>query len=334
MFATFGIPKAPFVTYEECGRRIHPDDLPRVEASIERTIRDKKQDFFEFRIIRPDGEMRHISGAMGVILDEHGTVVRIVGTCVDITERKRMEAEIEAKKEQLVSSARLSALGMMAGGIAHEINNPLGVIQASAENILRMTESGSAQIPAMLKNCDQIIVTADRISRIVRSLRHIAREGGADEFRETPVREIVEETLELCSERFRAHNIRLDVPAVDPQAVITCREVQICQVLLNLLQNAFDELVNQEGDRWVKLDVTCRPPWVAISVGDSGQGIAPENRSHITEPFFTTKPVGKGTGLGLSISRSIVLEHGGTLELDQSSPHTCFVMKLPLSGGT
>jgi C4-dicarboxylate-specific signal transduction histidine kinase len=252
----------------------------------------------------------------------------------DITERKRMEAEIEAKKEQLVTSARLSALGMMAGGIAHEVNNPLGIIQGSAENILRMAESGSVQIPVMLKNCNRIMGTAYRISRIVRSLRHIAREGSADPFRETPVRAIVEDTLELCSERFRAHNIRLDVPAVDSHTVIACREVQICQVLLNLLQNAFDELVNWEGDRWVKLDVTCRPPWVAISVSDSGQGIAPENRSHIMEPFFTTKPVGQGTGLGLSISRSIVSEHEGTLELDQSSPHTCFVMKLPLSRGT
>jgi len=288
----------------------------------------------EFRVIRPDGEMRHISGAMGVILDERGTVVRLVGTCADITERKRMEAEIEANKEQLVTSARLSALGMMAGGMAHEINNPLGVIQGSAENILRMAESGSVQIPAILKNCDRIMVTAGRISRIVRSLRQIAREGSADECRPTPVRGIVEETLELCSERFRVHNIRLGVPAVDPQVVLTCRKVQICQVLLNLLQNAFDELVNWEGDRWVKLDVSCRPPWVAISVSDSGQGIAAENWSHIMEPFFTTKPVGEGTGLGLSISRSIVLEHEGTLELDQSSPHTRFVMKLPLSGGT
>jgi signal transduction histidine kinase len=101
-------------------------------------------------------------------------------------------------------------------------------------------------------------------------------------------------------------------------------------VLLNLLQNAFDELVDQDGDRWVQLDVTFRPPWVTFSVTDNGPGIAPENKAHIMEPFFTTKPVGKGTGLGLSISRSIALEHGGTLELDQESPHTCFLLKLRL----
>ena len=107
--------------------------------------------------------------------------------------------------------------------------------------------------------------------------------------------------------------------------------MQICQVLLNLLQNAYDELVDWEGDRWVKLDVTFCPGWVVFSVSDSGPGISPEHRAHIMEPFFTTKPVGKGIGLGLSTSRSIALEHGGTLELDEESPHTCFRLKLPLS---
>ena len=248
----------------------------------------------------------------------------------DLTERKRVEQELEASRAQMVSSSRLSALGMMAGGIAHEINNPLAVIHASAANMTHMAESGSVQVPAVLKNSHRITQTADRISRIVRSLRHVAREGSADEFRRTPVRQIVEEALELCAERFRANNIRLAVSAIDPEAVISCREAQICQVLLNLLQNAFDELVDLEGESWVKLNVSYCPGWVVLSVSDSGPGIAPEHRAHIMEPFFTTKPVGKGIGLGLSISRSIALEHGGTLELDEESPYTCFRLKLPI----
>jgi C4-dicarboxylate-specific signal transduction histidine kinase len=251
----------------------------------------------------------------------------------DLTERKRVEDELEASRAQMVTSSRLSALGMMAGGIAHEINNPLGIIHASSANMVRLLESGSIQVPGLLKNCQRISLTADRIAKIVRSLRRIAREGSADEFRLTPVREIVDETLELCAERFRAHNIRLTVATAHPEAVISCREAQICQVLLNLLQNAFDELVDREGDRWVQMDVTLCASWVVFSVRDSGPGITPEHRAHIMEPFFTTKPLGKGTGLGLSISRSIALEHGGSLELDQESPHTCFLLKLPLTDG-
>jgi len=195
-------------------------------------------------------------------------------------------------------------------------------------------ESGPIQIPAVLNNCNRIRLTADRIAKIVRSLRHIAREGSADEFRQTPVREIVEETLELCAERFRVHNIRLDIPAVIPSATIKCREGQIRQILLNLLQNAFDELVDWRGERWVQLELNLCPHWVVFSVTDSGPGISAENRNRIMEPFFTTKPVDRGTGLGLSISRSMALEHGGTLELDGQAEHTRFLLKLPYSDST
>jgi C4-dicarboxylate-specific signal transduction histidine kinase len=105
----------------------------------------------------------------------------------------------------------------------------------------------------------------------------VAREGSADEFRATPVREIVEEALELCAERFRAHNM---VSGIDPEGVINCREAQICLVLLNLLQTAHDELVDREGERRVKLDVSYCPDWVVFSVSDSGPAIAPEHRAH------------------------------------------------------
>jgi PAS domain S-box-containing protein len=289
----------------------------------------------EERYLHKQGRTIYVLLSIAVIgRDEAGRPIHFVAHVLDLTDRKLVEQELEASRAQMVTSSRLSALGMMAGGIAHEINNPLGVIRASAENIVRMAESGSVPIPVMLKNCNRISMTVDRIAKMVRSLRHIAREGSADEFRVTPVSAIIDETLELCAEQFRAHNIRLDVGEVDPAAMISCREAQICQILLNLLQNAYDELVDRQGDRWVQLDVTLCPPWGVFSVRDSGPGVAPEIRAHIMEPFFTTKPVGKGTGLGLSISRSIALEHGGALELELESVHTCFLLKLPLSDGT
>jgi PAS domain S-box-containing protein len=312
----------------------HPDDRAAESRLLARVLSGElAAGRLEERFVHQQGHTIYVSVNFAVIeRDEAGRPVHLVVYVEDLTHRKRVEQELEASRAQIVSSSRLSALGMMAGGIAHEINNPLAVIHASAANISRMAESGSVQVPTVLKNSNRISQTADRISRIIRSLRHVAREGSADEFRETSVRQTVDETLELCSERFRAHNIRLAVSAVDPGAVINCREAQICQVLLNLLQNAYDELMDREGDRWVKLDVTCCAGWVVFSVSDSGPGIAPEHRAHIVEPFFTTKPVGKGIGLGLSISRSIALEHGGTLELDEQSPYTCFRLKLPFSG--
>jgi PAS domain S-box-containing protein len=315
------------------GDLTHPDDRAEESRLLSRILSGElAAGQLEERYLDQQGHTIYVLLSIAAVeRDEGGRPVHVVAHVQDLTERKRVERELEANRAQMVSSSRLSALGMMAGGIAHEINNPLAVIHASAANMARMAESGSVQVPMLLKNCNRIAQTADRISRIIRSLRHVARESSADEFRETPVHQIVEETLELCAERFRAHNIRLAVPAVDSAAVISCREAQIYQVLLNLMQNAFDELVDLEGERWVVLDMSYCPGWVVFSVSDSGPGIAPEHRAHIMEPFFTTKPVGKGTGLGLRISRSIALEHGGTLELDEQSPHTCFRLKLPLS---
>jgi PAS domain S-box-containing protein len=313
----------------------HPDDRTRESLLLARILSGELgAGRLEERYLHKHGQTIYVLLSVATVeKDEAGLPVHLVAHLQDLTYRKRVEEELEAGRAQMVANSRLSALGMMAGGIAHEINNPLGVIHASAENMIRMGQSGSVQIPMLLKNTNRIILTADRIAKIVRSLRHIAREGSADEFRETPICEVIDETLELCAERFRVHNIRLIIPTAVPAAVISCREGQICQVLLNLLQNAFDELVEREGERWVELNVTLSPPWAVFSIRDSGPGITPENRVRIMEPFYTTKPVDRGTGLGLSISRSIALEHGGTLELSPESPYTCFVLRLPLSAG-
>jgi PAS domain S-box-containing protein len=249
----------------------------------------------------------------------------------DITERKQMESALAISRAQAFSSARLSALGMMAGGIAHEINNPLGIIHAFASNLLEMAESGTVPLSELQHAGTRIKQTANRISKIVLSLRQIARDGSADPFQRTSVGEIVEHALELCKERFREHSVRLDTSIVDTRLHVFCREVQIAQVLLNLLQNAFDAVAALTADRWVQLQVTCHEQSVIFAVIDSGPGVPSELRARIMEPFFTTKPVGKGTGLGLSLSKAIVEDHGGELKLSETQNHTCFSFSLPLS---
>jgi PAS domain S-box-containing protein len=331
LFDMFGMKKVVPMAYEEFARRVHSEDLPKVQASLERAIQAKAEDSVEFRIIRPDGSVRHISSAEGAVMDEHGNVVRVVGTAVDITGRKQMEAQIEANKEQLVTSARLSALGMMAGGIAHEINNPLGIIHALASDLIDVVrDEGTAPPDMVMRNCGRIRETSDRIARIIKSLRQISREGSSDKLQSAPIGRILEETLEVCRARFKANGVKLLLPEHIPELSVRCREVQIAQVLLNLLQNAFDAVVEEKDQRWVRLDVTSRDDSLVLSVTDSGPGVPPEMRPRIMEPFFTTKPVGKGTGLGLSLSKNIAEEHGGKLEYSEENGRTCFSLALPV----
>jgi len=321
----FGIPREVPMPRLEFAQRVHPDDLPAVEAAAQRAIEGKMQESVEFRIFLPDGSVRCVSTAEGPVFDEHGNVVRLVGTVVDITERKEMEAQIEA-------SARLSALGMMAGGVAHEINNPLSIIHASAADLLRGVRSEGAVPPEIvLRNSERIVQTANRIAKIIKSMRHLAREGSQDKMRPIPASKVVEEALDVCKERFKVHGVNLLLSNIDPTLSVSCREVQIEQVLLNLLQNAFDAVTEQAGERWVRLAAVLQDDAVEFSVTDSGPGIPPQLKTKIMQPFFTTKEVGKGMGLGLSLSRRIVEDHGSKLELLEQDGHPCFSFSLPLS---
>jgi C4-dicarboxylate-specific signal transduction histidine kinase len=249
----------------------------------------------------------------------------------DITERRRAEAQLEANREQLASSARLVSLGVMAGGIAHEINNPIAIIHASADDLLhRAKQEGVVPLDIVVRSGERILQTAWRITKIIRSMRLLAREGSNDRCSPTPVARIVEEALEVCQERFKDHSVKLLLPDIDPAWCVSCREVQIAQVLVNLLQNAFDAVMEQSGERWIRLEVGVQDDAVVFSVIDNGPGVPPELKTRVMEPFFTTKEVGKGTGLGLSLSRTIILEHRGELELTEEDGCTCFSFRLPL----
>lgn len=332
MFQIFGMPKQASVAREDWASRVHPDDRARAEAMLATAVRGKTQDLLEFRIIRPDGSVRYVSAAGGPVVDKDGNLKSIVGIARDVTERKQLEEDLEAARERAIASARLSALGMMAGGIAHEINNPLSIIHAMASDLAEMVdEKGAAPSEVVARKSAVIRETAERIARIVKSLRQISREGSSDLFDPTPVAKILAETLEVCRAKFEAYGVELLLPQTIPELSVPCREVQIAQALLNLLQNAFDAVLEQEGERWVRLEVEPTEGLVAISVIDSGPGIPPEFRSRMMEPFFTTKPVGKGTGLGLSLSKTIAEDHGGKLEYGEDHGHTRFSLILPLA---
>jgi PAS domain S-box-containing protein len=192
---------------------------------------------------RKDGQNIDVSVSISPIFDPLGNLAGASKVVRDITERKQMEAELEVRREQSMISARLSELGMMVGSIAHEINNPLSVIHASASDLLEMAEAGSVPVKDLQLASARIKRTAERISKIVKSLRQIARKGNNDPFQRASAVEIVEQVLDLSRERFRVNSVRLDTTVVDASVFVLCREVQIAQVLLNLLLNAFDAVV-------------------------------------------------------------------------------------------
>ncbi len=280
-----------------------------------------------------DGKRRDLCATFSPDFGLNREVMGFVTLIQDVTEEREKERMILEQRQRLISAAKLAALGEMAGGISHEINNPLAVIHARAESLKEMALRGNIDISKVAYSAEKIELTAKRIAKIVKALRNIAREGEKDPFSSAPVRTIIEDAVEICRERFHHHAIHFEITEISSDLGIECRSVQISQVVLNLLTNAFDAAKGAQK-RWVKLDAKNLGGRVEISVADSGTGVMPEIRDKIFQPFFTTKEPGEGTGLGLSVSKAIIDDHHGTIQIDEKSSHTRIVVTLPIKQPT
>jgi C4-dicarboxylate-specific signal transduction histidine kinase len=273
------------------------------------------------------------SVATGLWLIKLKPQIIAVAEAAKLSEQRREQLEkanheLGEQQKVLAHSAKMSALGEMAGGIAHEINSPLGIITVHANQLERFSARG-ALTPEMIKAEAQLIAaTAKRIGEIIKGLRAFAREGEKDPFVLTPAATIINDALVLCQNRFISHGIELRITPPAPGIELECRPVQIGQVLLNLLSNSFDAVVGRP-EKWVALETTESAGQVHFTVTDSGAGVPEEIAAKLFQPFFTTKELGKGTGLGLSISKGIADAHQGTLTLDPRSSRTRFVLCLP-----
>ena len=239
--------------------------------------------------------------------------------------------KIEDQRKQVIQAAKLSSLGEMAGGIAHEINNPLTIISASVTALrrsLREKSMLSEQDQKLMLNIERIAKTTDRIAKIVNGLKNFSRDTTHDPLIKKSLKEIIHSTLDLCQEKLKT--LMIDVIIDEFEDIeLECHHVQIEQVLMNLISNAVDALQNS-AVRIIKISTTMENGHVFLQVRDTGTGVPKAISDKIMQPFFTTKEIGKGTGLGLSISKGIIESHQGKFYLDGDSDETCFVIELPI----
>lgn len=242
-----------------------------------------------------------------------------------VQEKTKQLFEAEGK---MITSAKMSALGEMAGGIAHEINTPLGAIGLIADQLGEVIHEEPLDKKFLQDQIKTIGDIVHRIGVIIHSLRTFSRDGSKDRFESVPAKAIIDGTLRLCKERLKNNGIEFQLGDIANDLKVRCQEIPISQVLLNLIGNSCDAISAQEK-KWIKLTTAEKDGQILFVIEDSGKGIPAEIREKIFQPFFTTKDIGKGTGLGLSISSGIAKAHGGELRLDDQSSHTKFILQLP-----
>jgi PAS domain S-box-containing protein len=266
---------------------------------------------------RRDGSVFPVSSTVAALKDAEGRVVHYVAVERDITDELRL-------RDQLVNSERLSAVGELVAGVAHEINNPLQTIVGCVELLLEERKGDEDQV----RDLQLVRQEAARAGQIVRNLLAFVRRGAPDRT-STDLNQIVKATADLREYRLAQQNITLHLDLHAGALPVLANREEIQQVVLNLLMNAEQALVSGPGTGTIVLRTTSTGASHTLHVRDDGPGIGQELRGKIFEPFFTTKEVGQGTGLGLSISLGIASSHGGSLELCESPKGACFQLTLP-----
>jgi two-component system sensor histidine kinase TtrS len=307
------------------GRQHTADSCP-----VYATFRDNQPRFVDDDVFwRKDGTSFPVEYSSTPIRDEQGVTTGTVVVFRDVTERKRAEERVRQHQAELAHVARLSTLGEMASGIAHELNQPLTAIATSARACVRMLESGRSSHEQCSDIMERVSAQAERAGEVIRQIRRFVRKE-PPEMRATSLATILDTVTGLLRRDAQLTDVELVVEQPDGPICVTAQEIQIEQVLLNLGRNALEAMAGRDGIR--QLTLSARPDGpgrIELTVSDTGPGLPPDIAERVFQPFVTSKP--QGLGLGLSISAGIVETHGSELRVETDpGVGTSFRFTLPL----
>jgi PAS domain S-box-containing protein len=308
----------------------HEAGMRRMQAAAPPRVMGKR---LEMHALRADGS--EFPMEMVLWRTDAGGSAFYTASIADLSERHAAAREIERQREALRQSEKLSAMGSLLAGVAHELNNPLAIVMGRAG----LLEEKCEHLPELRADAERIRAAAERCGRIVRTFLNMARSRPSAR---APValNEMVRAAVDMLLYGYRSHGIALDVSLAESLPEISADGDQIGQIVMNLLVNAQQALAAVHGPRRVRLQTGLEPrrdnrePRVWLRVADNGPGISQALRAQVFEPYFTTKPEGLGTGLGLAVSRSLARSHGGDLVLEAAASQggACFRLSLPISG--
>jgi len=335
MFRIFGyVPEKMKPTMSHFLERVHPEDRPAVEqrAKIESTHKENLDFESTYRIVLEDGTIKHLHSIAHPRLNEAGDVIEVVGTTMDVTERKLADEERERLRQvqaDLAHLSRVTTMGELTASLAHEIRQPIAAALTNAKTSLRWLGRDNPDVPEAREASSRIIKDVTRAAAIISRISLLFKKGGLQ--RElVDVNDLIEEMILLLRNEASRYSISFRAELAPDLPNVMADRVQLQQVFMNLMLNGIDAMKDTSGASELTIKSELADGQLLISITDTGVGLPPDHKDQIFTAFFTTKDA--GTGMGLPISRSIIESHGGRLwAVATCGPGATFQFTLPVT---
>jgi PAS domain S-box-containing protein len=312
-------------------QRMHPEDRDRVLEEVNKAVREKRDYAVEFRIVLPGGTIRHIHGLGHPVFSASGELVEVVGTQLDVTERKRGEEERERLRQahaDLAHINRVTTMGELTASLAHEIKQPIAAAVINARTCLRWLDRDGPDVPEAREAASRLVTDVTRAADIISRISFLFKKGAMQ--RElVDVNELIREMIVLLRNEAARCSISIHSSLANDLPMIMADRVQLQQVFMNLMLNGIEAVKETTGGGELTIKSEASDVQLLVSVSDTGVGLPAEQAEQIFTAFFTTK--NNGTGMGLAISRSIIESHGGRLlAIPTSGRGATFQFTLPV----
>lgn len=312
-------------------QRIHPEDRNRVLEYVLKAVRDKEDYAAEFRIVLPEGTIKYIHGLGHPVFSSTGDLLEVVGTQVDVTERKRAEQERERLRQlqsDLAHINRVTTMGELTASLAHEIKQPMTAALTDARTCLRWLRRDEPDVSEASEAASRLVTDVSRAAEIISRISLLFKKVAPQRER-IDVNELIREMIVLLRNEAARYSISIHSNLADDLPRVIADRVQLQQVFMNLMLNGIEAMKDiPSGNELTVSSEQGEDAHVLISVADAGVGLPAEIAASIFDAFYTTKP--QGTGMGLPISRSIIESHGGRLwATHNSGPGAVFLFTLP-----
>jgi len=310
--------------------RVHPEDRNNVEEAIERTRPESQTFEIEYRLLRPDGDIRWLISRGRYGYNDRGGVSEIIGVAIDITAQVKANLQLRLQREEMARMSRVSSMGELTTSLAHELNQPLTAIASNVAAGRRFLAQRSPDLAMFKELLDDVAADTRRAGDIIRGIHHFVRKSEGVR-RAVNLNEIIREVLRLLHSDLLGRGTAIETQLAPSLPSVDANAVQLQQVLLNLLMNSLEAMqATPAAKRRVVISTTCEADSsVTVGVRDYGCGLPKEDLDKVFTHFYSTKP--NGMGMGLTIVRSIVEAHGGKLNAENSDEGARFFFRLPVA---